>query len=152
MHILVVQLDKWPFPAWFGLSAVVIFYRSQQNKLTARMNKHMEDLELDIRNDIRQGWSFEATPSLSWSTFLIYFRKCLNMIKILLETKADVLKLLQRSASKLYIDVWALRLYFLRSWVTINLPRSEQSSLVAWLLQFGCLEKTKTNVEKQLIQ
>ncbi|XP_040029319.2 plexin-C1 isoform X2 [Gasterosteus aculeatus] len=36
--------------------AVVIFYRGQQNKLTARMNKHMEDLELDIRNDIRQGF------------------------------------------------------------------------------------------------
>ncbi|XP_037317283.2 plexin-C1 [Pungitius pungitius] len=36
--------------------AVVIFYRSQQNKLTAKMNKRMEDLELDIRNDIRQGF------------------------------------------------------------------------------------------------
>ncbi|XP_034381825.1 plexin-C1 [Cyclopterus lumpus] len=36
--------------------AVVIFYRSQQKKLTAKMNKRMEDLELDIRNDIRQGF------------------------------------------------------------------------------------------------
>ncbi|XP_078098776.1 plexin-C1 isoform X1 [Sander vitreus] len=36
--------------------AVVIVYRSQQNKLTAKMNKRMEALELDIRNDIRQGF------------------------------------------------------------------------------------------------
>ncbi|KAM8909620.1 plexin-C1 [Spinachia spinachia] len=36
--------------------AVAIVYRSQRNKLTAKMNKRMEDLELDIRNDIRQGF------------------------------------------------------------------------------------------------
>ncbi|KAK5848791.1 hypothetical protein PBY51_008483 [Eleginops maclovinus] len=35
---------------------VVIIYRSQQKKLTATMNRRMEDLELDIRNDIRQGF------------------------------------------------------------------------------------------------
>ncbi|XP_029016185.1 plexin-C1 isoform X2 [Betta splendens] len=35
---------------------VVIVYRSKQKKFTARMNKMMEDLELDIRNDIRQGF------------------------------------------------------------------------------------------------
>ncbi|XP_070784822.1 plexin-C1 [Enoplosus armatus] len=35
---------------------VVIVYRSKQKKLTAKMNKFMEDLELDIRNDIRQGF------------------------------------------------------------------------------------------------
>uniref|UniRef100_A0A3Q1ISR5 Uncharacterized protein n=1 Tax=Anabas testudineus TaxID=64144 RepID=A0A3Q1ISR5_ANATE len=35
---------------------VVIVYRNQQKKLTARMNRRMEDLELDIRNDIRQGF------------------------------------------------------------------------------------------------
>ncbi|XP_034719215.1 plexin-C1 isoform X2 [Etheostoma cragini] len=36
--------------------AVVIVSRSQQKKLTVKMNKRMEDLELDIRNDIRQGF------------------------------------------------------------------------------------------------
>ncbi|TDG96875.1 hypothetical protein EPR50_G00233140 [Perca flavescens] len=36
--------------------ALVIVYRSQQNTLTAKMNKRMEALELDIRNDIRQGF------------------------------------------------------------------------------------------------
>ncbi|XP_028256676.1 plexin-C1 isoform X2 [Parambassis ranga] len=35
---------------------VVIVYRRQQRKLTAHMNRVMEDLELDIRNDIRQGF------------------------------------------------------------------------------------------------
>ncbi|KAI4791238.1 hypothetical protein KUCAC02_034126, partial [Chaenocephalus aceratus] len=35
---------------------VVIIYRNQQKKLTAKMNRCMEDLELDIRNDIRQGF------------------------------------------------------------------------------------------------
>ncbi|XP_034529926.1 plexin-C1 isoform X2 [Notolabrus celidotus] len=35
---------------------VVIFYQSKQKKLAAKMNKIMEDLELDIRNDIRQGF------------------------------------------------------------------------------------------------
>uniref|UniRef100_A0A3P8U4N1 Plexin C1 n=1 Tax=Amphiprion percula TaxID=161767 RepID=A0A3P8U4N1_AMPPE len=35
---------------------VVIIYRSQRRKLTAKMNKIMNDLELDIRNDIRQGF------------------------------------------------------------------------------------------------
>ncbi|XP_054481059.1 plexin-C1-like [Anoplopoma fimbria] len=39
---------------------VLIVYRSQQKKLTATMNKRMEDLVLDIRNDIRQGPSSEA--------------------------------------------------------------------------------------------
>ncbi|KAF3704949.1 Plexin-C1 Virus-encoded semaphorin protein receptor Precursor [Channa argus] len=34
----------------------VIFYRSQQKKLTAKMNRFMEDLELEIRKDIRQGF------------------------------------------------------------------------------------------------
>ncbi|KAF7658340.1 hypothetical protein LDENG_00013920 [Lucifuga dentata] len=36
--------------------AVVIIYRNQQKKLTANMNKRLENLELDIRNDIRQGF------------------------------------------------------------------------------------------------
>ncbi|XP_041636511.1 plexin-C1 isoform X2 [Cheilinus undulatus] len=35
---------------------VVIIYQSKQKKLTAKMNKRMEELELDIRNDIRQGF------------------------------------------------------------------------------------------------
>ncbi|XP_042366924.1 plexin-C1 isoform X2 [Plectropomus leopardus] len=35
---------------------VFIVYQRQQRKLTDRMNKRMEDLELDIRNDIRQGF------------------------------------------------------------------------------------------------
>ncbi|KAK1906404.1 hypothetical protein KUDE01_008802, partial [Dissostichus eleginoides] len=34
----------------------VIIYRNQQKKLTVKMNRRMEDLELDIRNDIRQGF------------------------------------------------------------------------------------------------
>ncbi|RVE56278.1 hypothetical protein OJAV_G00219750 [Oryzias javanicus] len=34
---------------------VLIVYRRKQKKLTARMNSFMENLELDIRNDIRQG-------------------------------------------------------------------------------------------------
>ncbi|XP_067437502.1 plexin-C1 isoform X2 [Thunnus thynnus] len=36
--------------------AVVIIYRSQQKKLTTKMNRRMENLEMDIRNDIRQGF------------------------------------------------------------------------------------------------
>ncbi|KAM6961556.1 plexin-C1 [Tautogolabrus adspersus] len=36
--------------------AVVIIYRSKQKKFTEKMNRVMEDLELDIRNDIRQGF------------------------------------------------------------------------------------------------
>ncbi|KAM9845835.1 plexin-C1 [Aulostomus maculatus] len=40
----------------FIIIVVVIFYRSQQKKLTVKMNKLMENLELDIRNDIRQGF------------------------------------------------------------------------------------------------
>ncbi|XP_069556198.1 plexin-C1 [Brachyistius frenatus] len=35
---------------------VLIVYRSKQKKLTAKMNRFVEDLELDIRNDIRQGF------------------------------------------------------------------------------------------------
>ncbi|XP_051248725.1 plexin-C1 isoform X7 [Dicentrarchus labrax] len=35
---------------------VVIVYRSKQKKLTHKMNRLIEDLELDIRNDIRQGF------------------------------------------------------------------------------------------------
>ncbi|XP_034019275.1 plexin-C1 [Thalassophryne amazonica] len=35
---------------------VFIIYRRKQKKFTAKMNKRMEDLELDIRNDIRQGF------------------------------------------------------------------------------------------------
>ncbi|XP_034433511.1 LOW QUALITY PROTEIN: plexin-C1-like [Hippoglossus hippoglossus] len=35
---------------------VVLVYRSKQKKLTANMNRLMENLELDIRNDIRQGF------------------------------------------------------------------------------------------------
>ncbi|XP_023278776.1 plexin-C1-like [Seriola lalandi dorsalis] len=35
---------------------VVLVYRRQQKKLTARMNRRLEVLELDIRNDIRQGF------------------------------------------------------------------------------------------------
>ncbi|KAM4569646.1 plexin-C1 isoform 2-T2 [Odontesthes bonariensis] len=35
---------------------VVIVSQRRQKKLTAKMNKVMEDLELDIRNDIRQGF------------------------------------------------------------------------------------------------
>ncbi|KAK2858797.1 hypothetical protein Q5P01_003417 [Channa striata] len=34
----------------------VIIYRSKQKQLTARMNMIMEDLELDIRNEIRKGF------------------------------------------------------------------------------------------------
>ncbi|XP_056131829.1 plexin-C1 [Lampris incognitus] len=36
--------------------AGVFFYCRQQKKLTDQMNKRIEDLELDIRNDIRQGF------------------------------------------------------------------------------------------------
>nr|XP_057933721.1 plexin-C1 isoform X2 [Doryrhamphus excisus] len=35
---------------------VVMVYRRQQRQLTVKMNKRMENLELDIRNDIRQGF------------------------------------------------------------------------------------------------
>ncbi|XP_076008797.1 plexin-C1 isoform X2 [Genypterus blacodes] len=35
---------------------ILLIYRSQQRKLTARMNARLENLELDIRNDIRQGF------------------------------------------------------------------------------------------------
>ncbi|XP_071358916.1 plexin-C1 isoform X2 [Trachinotus anak] len=35
---------------------VIIVYRSKQKKLTAKMNRRIEDLELNIRNDIRQGF------------------------------------------------------------------------------------------------
>ncbi|XP_071400026.1 plexin-C1, partial [Centroberyx affinis] len=38
------------------IAIVVTIYRSKQKKLTAQMNRRMEDLELDIRNDIRQGF------------------------------------------------------------------------------------------------
>ncbi|XP_015248304.1 PREDICTED: plexin-C1-like [Cyprinodon variegatus] len=33
-----------------------VIYKRQQKQLTVRMNRFMEDLELDIRNDIRQGF------------------------------------------------------------------------------------------------
>ncbi|XP_055009253.1 plexin-C1 [Boleophthalmus pectinirostris] len=36
--------------------AVVIVYKKKQNQLTNRMNSLMENLEMDIRNDIRQGF------------------------------------------------------------------------------------------------
>ncbi|XP_077356058.1 plexin-C1 [Festucalex cinctus] len=35
---------------------VIMVYRRQQKQLTVKMNKLMENLELDIRNDIRQGF------------------------------------------------------------------------------------------------
>lgn len=35
---------------------VAVVYCSKQKKLTAQMNKRLEELELDIRNDIRQGY------------------------------------------------------------------------------------------------
>ncbi|XP_044042985.1 plexin-C1 isoform X2 [Siniperca chuatsi] len=40
----------------FIIVVVAIVYRSKQKQLTVKMNKLMEDLELDIRNDIRQGF------------------------------------------------------------------------------------------------
>ncbi|XP_018558410.1 plexin-C1 isoform X1 [Lates calcarifer] len=40
----------------FIIIMVVFVYRRKQNQLTAKMNRLMEDLELDIRNDIRQGF------------------------------------------------------------------------------------------------
>ncbi|XP_029350755.1 plexin-C1 [Echeneis naucrates] len=40
----------------FIIITVIILYRSKQKKLTAEMNRFVEDLELDIRNDIRQGF------------------------------------------------------------------------------------------------
>lgn len=43
------------FAGLVRLSVLVIVYRRKQQKLTAEMNKMMEDLEMDIRNDIRQG-------------------------------------------------------------------------------------------------
>nr|XP_061809456.1 plexin-C1-like [Nerophis lumbriciformis] len=36
--------------------AVILVYRRQRKQLTEKMNKHVETLELDIRNDIRQGF------------------------------------------------------------------------------------------------
>ncbi|XP_077565413.1 plexin-C1 [Stigmatopora nigra] len=38
------------------LMAVMMVYRRQQKQLTVKMNKQVENLELDIRNDIRQGF------------------------------------------------------------------------------------------------
>ncbi|XP_077449603.1 plexin-C1 isoform X2 [Stigmatopora argus] len=38
------------------LLAVMMVYRRQQKQLTVKMNKQVENLELDIRNDIRQGF------------------------------------------------------------------------------------------------
>ncbi|XP_062299773.1 plexin-C1 isoform X2 [Scomber scombrus] len=38
------------------IAFVVIFFRNKQKQLNAKMNKHIEDLELNIRNDIRQGF------------------------------------------------------------------------------------------------
>lgn len=38
-----------------GLSVLLLIYRRKQQMLTDRMNRLMENLELDIRNDIRQG-------------------------------------------------------------------------------------------------
>ncbi|XP_019947930.2 plexin-C1 [Paralichthys olivaceus] len=40
----------------FIVVMVVMVYRSKQKKLTAKMNLLMENLELDMRNDIRQGF------------------------------------------------------------------------------------------------
>ncbi|KAM3850134.1 plexin-C1-like [Diretmus argenteus] len=37
-------------------TAGLFIYRSQQKKLTDQMNRHIEDLELAVRNDIRQGF------------------------------------------------------------------------------------------------
>nr|XP_015809313.2 plexin-C1 [Nothobranchius furzeri] len=38
------------------VAVVVVVYQSKQKKLTAKMNRLIEDLELDIRKDIRQGF------------------------------------------------------------------------------------------------
>ncbi|XP_056878572.1 plexin-C1 isoform X1 [Takifugu flavidus] len=40
----------------FIVVLVAIVYCNKQKKLTAQMNKRMEELELDVRNDIRQGF------------------------------------------------------------------------------------------------
>ncbi|XP_049617573.1 plexin-C1 [Syngnathus scovelli] len=40
----------------FIILVVVMVYRRQQKQLTMKMNKRVENLELDIRNDIRQGF------------------------------------------------------------------------------------------------
>lgn len=40
---------------WICPSVVAVIYCNKQKKLTAQMNKRMEELELDVRKDIRQG-------------------------------------------------------------------------------------------------
>ncbi|XP_074553927.1 plexin-C1 [Halichoeres trimaculatus] len=76
--------------------AVIIIYRSKQKKLTAKMNKIMEDLELDIRNDIRQGFvdmqmekadlmeNVGAIPFLDYKHFAsrIFFPKDESLMKM----------------------------------------------------------------------
>ncbi|MED6281837.1 hypothetical protein CHARACLAT_025985 [Characodon lateralis] len=44
---------------------VLVFYQRQQKQLTVKMNRLMEDLELDIRNDIRQDrlWKSNKTSA-----------------------------------------------------------------------------------------
>ncbi|KAM6895785.1 plexin-C1 [Xenentodon cancila] len=50
------QLKRSVINAGNMSSVVVIVYRSQTKKFTHRMNKIMEDVELNIRNEIRQGF------------------------------------------------------------------------------------------------
>ncbi|XP_053200175.1 plexin-C1 [Scomber japonicus] len=51
-YLLVVVLLLIPCIIAF----VVLFFRNKEKQLNVKMNKHIEDLELNIRNDIRQGF------------------------------------------------------------------------------------------------
>uniref|UniRef100_H3CN71 Plexin C1 n=1 Tax=Tetraodon nigroviridis TaxID=99883 RepID=H3CN71_TETNG len=59
---LTLQAARWPLILLVLLLipcivvCVAVVYGKKQKKLTAQMNKRMEELELDVRNDIRQGF------------------------------------------------------------------------------------------------
>ncbi|XP_037552062.1 plexin-C1-like [Nematolebias whitei] len=76
--------------------AVVFVYRRKEKKFTAKMNRMMEDLEFDIRNDIRQGFvdlqtekadlmeNVGAIPFLDYKHFAsrIFFPESESLIKL----------------------------------------------------------------------
>ncbi|XP_036004964.1 plexin-C1 isoform X1 [Fundulus heteroclitus] len=53
LHLLILLIIL-PIP--IVLVVVLVVYRNKQKQLTVKMNRLMEDLEMDIRNDIRQGF------------------------------------------------------------------------------------------------
>lgn len=93
---------------------VIIVYRRKQMTLTAKMNKYVEDMELDIRNDIRQGQSQILTMHPLYDDKVKY-----KMCNFLLWCGFDVVS--SNSCRLQWVEYWPVK-NLERKRITFRLP------------------------------